>query len=134
MLMKTFVPLLIPDEALVLIVALGGLALMVGARRFAGMLFALVLGSIFLPVLIQPLIQSVPVWILWVIAAYIVYLIPFAAVSVFSALTRPALGRRVSDEAAGHLAADVARAMIRAHAWLLFAPFRLVVTIVRSFR
>ena len=123
--------LFVPVEVLPLIFVFGGIAVIVGARKLAGAIFMFVFASIFLPPLLAPMIQAVPTWVLWVALAYIVFLIPFAAVSLFGSLTSAALGRRAADEMTGHLASDVARFMITAPFRLVAALFRLIARLFR---
>ncbi len=116
---------LVPDELLVLVIAASGLCMMVGARKAAASLFSFAIASLVLPVLLVPVIEAVPVWVLWAGVAYAAFLVPFVAIRLFGSLTAPALGKRASADMEGHLARDVAVAM-------LSAPFALAGALVRA--
>ncbi len=117
----------IPDELLVLILIGTGIAFIVGARRLAASMFAFAVLSLVLPSLLAPNVESLPIWILLAILGYLIFLIPFVAVSIFQWLVSPALGKRTAAEMGGHLAADVARATLGAPFRLIGAVFRLIV-------
>ncbi len=118
------VPFFIPDELLVLVLMGAGLAWIIGARRVALSLVGLVAMGVVLPPILEPMIQAMPVWVLWIGLAYLLFLIPFIGVVIFQALVSPVLGRRTAQEMGGHLAADVARATI-------VIPFRVLGAIFR---
>jgi hypothetical protein len=85
----------IPAEALVLLlVTLGGLALIVGARRLAGVLLGLAVAVAVLPPLIEPLLNEAPVWLLVVLLAWLAIALLRAFLVVF-------IGGRAADNAIG---------------------------------
>ncbi|MCB1602370.1 MAG: hypothetical protein KDI66_20290 [Xanthomonadales bacterium] len=122
--MKTGVLLFFPEELLPLLLAFSGMAMIFGARKIAASLFLFVVLSIVLPPLLLPLIEVVPVWILWAVLIYLVFLIPFAVVSLFRALVSPALSKGAADQMEGQLARDVAVTMAA-------APFKAIFFLVR---
>jgi hypothetical protein len=101
--------LFLPDEALVLVVALIGLGLIVGflRPRSAGQL----LGGIVLMLLLGPFIEG------------FVSSLPWAVVR---ALSRFVLGGRAADHMAGILAADGVRWLFRSVFFVLTLPFRFI--------
>ena len=116
--------LFVPDELLPLLLACSGIAMIIGARKTAASLFLFVVLSVVLPPLLLPLIEVVPVWILWAVLIYVVFLIPFAAVSLFGALVSPALSKGAAKQMEGQLARDLAIAMAA-------APFKAISFLVR---
>jgi hypothetical protein len=122
----------IPDEWLPLIFAAAGLAWIIGARKLACSMMLFVILSATLPPLLAPFIQLIPVWVLWLLLAYAIFLIPFAVVSVLQALVAPALGAKTASYAAGHWAAGVGRTMFLAPFKILGALFRLVAAAFKS--
>lgn len=121
------IAIFVPDELLVLVLMGGGVALIVGARKLAASMFAFVVLLLLLPPLLAPIIHMLPTWVMWVILGYVIFLIPFIAVSIFQGLVSPALGKQTTNEMGGRLAADVARAMIVAPFKLIGAVFGLIV-------
>lgn len=117
--MKALGLILLPDEVLPLVLALAGICFIIGARQLAVGMITFVLASIFLPPLLAPMVEMVPLWILYLFLAYLVFLLPFLAVSLLQTLVTPALGRRTASDMSGHLAADMTKV-------LLLAPFRLL--------
>lgn len=97
----------------------------------AGSMFAFVIFALLLPSLFASVIEVLPIWLLWLGSAYLIFLIPFIGVAIFQVLVSPALGRRTSQEMGGHLAADVARATIVAPFKLIGAIFRLIIKLWR---
>ena len=120
------VAIFVPDELLVLVLIGGGIAWIICARKLATSMFAFVVLSFLLPPLLAPIIQMLPTWVLWVILGYVIFMIPFIAVSIFQGLVSPVLGRQTTNEMGGHLAADVARAMIVGPFKLIGVVFRLI--------
>lgn len=114
----------VPDLWLPVILMGAGLAWIVGARKTARTMAIFTILSLILPPILAPLLQMVPTWALWLLALYVVLLVPFAAVSVLQALVAPALGQRTASEAAGRWAADIGRVMFT-------APFKLVGALIR---
>jgi hypothetical protein len=113
--------LFLPDEALVLVIALIGFGLMVGflRPRSAGQL----LGSIVLMLLTAPFIESfvsaLPGWLNLLLLLGIGWV-------VIRGLSRFVLGARAADHMVGALAADVVRALFRAVLVVLTLPFRFI--------
>jgi hypothetical protein len=121
-----FLWLFLPDEFLVLVIALIGLAVMVGLVRLrtAGIF----LGSIVLMLLLTPFIESFMSSLPWWLNFLIVAGIGWAVVRGFFRLV---LGAGAADEMVGTLAADVVRATFRGAFFLLFFPFRFIGWLLR---
>jgi len=117
--------LFLPEELLPLLLACSGIAMIFGARKIAASLFVFVILSLVLPPLLLPLVEVVPTWILWLMLGYVVFLIPFAAVSLFGALVSPALGKGASEQMEGQLARDAAVVMVT-------APFKAAAFLIRT--
>lgn len=104
--------LFIPPELVAFMIVGAGLALIVGARRIASGLLLAALAVIFLPVLLAPLFNALPGWLLWcVVVVFSLNLLRGVFVVV--------IGKNSTDHMVGILAADVVRAT-------LLAPFRFV--------
>ena len=101
-----------PEEYLVLMVAAAGLAMVIGARRFAGTLLVAALVVALLPFLLDPLLDVLPGWVL-------VGLLLFFGLAVLRVAFELFIGRNSTDHMVGTLAADVVRAVT-------LAPFRLI--------
>jgi len=100
--------LFLPDEALVLVIALIGLGLMAGLLRprSAGQL----LGGIVLMLLLTPFAESLVAWLPgWVTLV----LLAGIALAVIRGFFRLVLGSRAADNMVGSLAADVVRTAFR---------------------
>ena len=111
--------LFVPPEFAVLLIAGAGVALIFGARALAGTLFALGLALVLLPVLLAPLFDALPTWLL-------IALLVFFGLGLLRALFNLLIGTRSTDHMVGILAADTVRAT-------LTLPFRLLARILRSF-
>lgn len=107
----------LPDEAMVLVIAGVGLALILGLIR--GRTALGVLGMVVLVLLAGPfidaLIAGLPSWV-------ILLLVLFLALTLFRWVLSLLLGERAAGHAVGILAADV----IRLCFGLLFLPFRIL--------
>lgn len=110
--------LLMPPELVVFMIVGAGLATIVGARRLAAVLMGSAMAVIFLPVLLAPLFDALPVWVLVVLLVYL-FLV------VLRALCALVIGKHSTDHMVGILAADVVRAAV-------FAPFRLLGWVLRA--
>ena len=115
----------LPEEMLVLVIAAAGIALIVGARALAASLMTFVIITSIAPIILQPLIQQVPVWVLWALAIYALFLLPYFILRLFGGLVEPALGKRET----GNMIANLASAMTMT---FLAAPFLVLRAIVRS--
>ena len=107
----------LPDEALILVIAGVGLALVLGlirGRAAAGILGALVLGLLATP-FIEALMDALPWWVSLLILAAVGMALLRSVAAIF-------LGERAASEMTGILAADVVRFGFR----LLFLPLRLL--------
>ena len=109
--------LFIPRELVVFVFAGAGLAMIVGARRTASGLLLAALAIIFLPVLLAPLFDALPGWLL-------LGLTVVSGASLLRGLFVVVIGKNSTDHMVGILAADVIRAT-------LVAPFRLIAWLAR---
>ena len=106
-----------PSEFAVLMIVAAGLAMIVGARRVATGLLGAAMAIAFLPVLLAPVFDALPGWLL-------VGLLVFFGLGLVRALFELTIGKSSTNHMVGILAADVVRSM-------LLAPFRLLGWIVR---
>jgi hypothetical protein len=110
--------MLIPDEALPLIIAGIGVTLMLGFISGRGALM-LILSLVLLPPLLAPFIEGIlgelPPWMSLLILAVL-------GLAILRALVGILLGQRAADTMVGSLAADLVRLSV---SFLLF-PFRVV--------
>lgn len=112
--------LLVPPEAAVLVIALAGLALVVGARRWARMLFAFGVALVLVPPLLAPIFDALPTWVLLAVLVLL-------GLGVLRALSSLLIGQRATDHMVGILAADVVRLAVS-------APFRILGLAFRALR
>ncbi len=114
--------LFLPDEAMVLVIAGIGLALILGLIRRQAAL-ALV-GAVAVSLLVGPFVEAVigalPGWALFVLLVFLAFSLFRASLSLF-------LGSGAADHAVGSLAASV----IRFCFGLLFLPFRVLGWMIR---
>lgn len=110
--------LFMPTELVVFMIIGAGLAMIVGARSLAATLLGIAMAIIFLPVLLAPLFDALPGWLL-------VVLLVFFALGMLRALFEMTIGKNSTDHMVGILAADVVRAA-------LLAPFRLFGWVLRA--
>jgi len=110
--------LLVPDEALPLIVVGIGVALILGFITGRGALM-LILALVLLPPLLGPFIEGVlgelPPWVSLLILAVL-------GLAILRGLVGLVLGQRAADTMVGSLAADLVRLVVK----LLLFPFRAV--------
>jgi hypothetical protein len=111
----------LPDEAMVLVIAGIGLAMMFGFIR--GRAAMALLGTVILTLLAGPFIDALldmlPGWMLLLLLLWV-------GVALFRWVLSLILGARAADEAVGSLAADVIRAGFRLLFLLLCLPFRIL--------
>lgn len=112
--------LFVPPELAALLIAAAGFAMILGARTLAGTLFAFALALVFLPVLLAPLFDVLPAWLL-------MGMLVFFGFGLMRALFNLFIGRNSTDHMVGILAADAVR-------FALFAPSRFFAWVVRTFR
>jgi hypothetical protein len=113
--MRTLFWVVLPDEALILLIAAAGLLLILGFRGLAGSLLAM---AVLLPMLapfVEALMSELPLWV----AVGILLVIGLAILRAFASLF---LGRRAADHMVGILAADVVRLLVLGLLW----PFRML--------
>jgi hypothetical protein len=113
--------LLIPIEATPLLIVLAGLALIVGARAWAGGLLAFALALVALPALLAPFLEQLPAGLLWLV---ILLLGLGLALALFRGLSTSLIGERATSYMLGELAAGFVRACVS-------MPFRAVWWLVR---
>ena len=111
----------LPDEAMLLVIAGVGLAMMFGFIR--GRAAMGLLGTVLLVLLAGPfidaLLDTLPGWMLLLLLLWV-------GVALFRWVLSLILGARPADEAVGSLAADVIRAGFRLLFLLLCLPFRIL--------
>jgi hypothetical protein len=110
---------LVPDQALVLVIVLIGLALMCGminARRAFGLIGGIILFLILSP-FIGSLVDALPGWLL-------LGLVLVLGLSMLRAVSNFLIGRGATNEMVGSLAADLVRLGFRAIFFVLTLPFR----------
>jgi hypothetical protein len=109
----------IPPEFAVLMIVGAGLAMIVGARALAGGLLVGALALVFLPVILAPIFELLPAWVL-------LGLLVCFGFGIARALLELAIGKRAAEHTVGILAADVIR-------YSVVAPFRLLGWLLRLF-
>ena len=109
---------LIPSEFAVLLIVAAGIAMIVGARKLAGALLMIMAAIVFLPLVLAPVFELMPVWLLTVL----ILCFGFGLVRALFELT---IGKRSTEHMVGILAADVVR-------FSALAPFRLLRWLFRS--
>lgn len=109
----------LPPEAFLLLLVAAGIALVLGARRLAAVLVATIAAGIFLPPIVDPILDSLPLWLL-VVVGLVGGLLMLRAISEF------VIGKESTDNAVGTLAADAFKGLIA-------LPFRLLRWIVGLF-
>ncbi len=107
--------ILLPDQAIALVLVLAGVAFMLGFRRFAGGLVATVLAIAVLGPFAESVFSQLPAWI-----SLLVLL--FFALAILRGLMSLVLGER----ATGHVVADLTESVIKGIFRLLLAPLRLL--------
>lgn len=109
---------LLPDEAIVLVVAGIGLALVIGLRRAARALFGLLVIMLLTPFLlplVDVAIDAMPLWFVLLAGAALCLAILRAALGIM-------VGRDAAAHAIGRLVAEAVLGMLR----LVFLPLRLL--------
>jgi len=111
----------LPPEAYVILIILAGFAIMLGAKRIAVTLGIVVACGIFLPVIIEPFLDLMPLWLLILVGI-------LAGLAMLRALFEVLIGKSSTDDAVGILVADFVKALFRALfwpiTWLIRAIFR----------
>ncbi len=110
----------LPTEIIPLLAVLGGLALILQFTKVATALFTTCGLMIFLPVLLEPLLEMLPDWALPLIMVFILF-------SMIGMMFTLLIGQNAKDQMVGTLAADLVK-------WFLFFPFRLMAWMFRSLR
>jgi uncharacterized membrane protein YwaF len=87
--------LFLPTQLAPLLVVLGGIALILGAKKFATTMFVSVGALIAAPVVLGPLLAAVPWWLL-------ILALPVMGALLVSTVVTALFGRRVWEEALGH--------------------------------
>lgn len=110
----------LPPETIPVIAVAGGLALVIGLRSIAQILFTLCAIMIFLPIIIEPILDMLPEWALPL-------LIVIFWISVIGMVLKMLIGKGATEHLIGSLAADCIK-------WLLFLPFRTLRWLFRGLR
>jgi len=100
----------LPPETFVLLIMLAGFAIMLGFKRVAAMLGIVVACGIFLPVIIEPLLDMMPLWLLILVGIY-------TGLAMLRFISELLLGKNSTDHAVGILAADTVKTGLRAFIW-----------------
>lgn len=108
----------LPPETFLILLAAAGIALIVGAKGVATMLVMVVAAGIFLPVVIGPFLDSLPLWLL-ILGGLI------AGMAILRAMSGAIIGKKATEHAVGSLAASAVMA-------LLTLPLRIIVWCVRT--
>lgn len=110
----------LPPQTFVILLVAAGVALIVGARRVAAMLAMVVGAGIFLPVVLEPVLDSLPLWLL-ILGSLL------AGMVMLRAICDAMIGKNATDHAVGSLVAHAVRAILtlplRILAWCLRAMF-----------
>ena len=103
---------LVPPQLFLFLLLGAGLALIVGAKRLAVILVVTVIACVFLPVILEPILASLPFWLLLLVGA-------FAVFAILRAIMEMTIGKKSTDHAVGALAADGLKNLIA-------LPFRII--------
>ena len=103
---------LIPPQLFVFLLVGAGIALIVGAKRLATILVITVIAGAFLPVILEPILASLPFLLLLLVGA-------FAVFAILRAIMEMTIGKKSTDHAVGALAADGLKNLIA-------LPFRII--------
>lgn len=111
------ITMFLPPETYILLVVAAGFALILGARRIAAFLLVMVVASIFLPVVIEPLLDAMPLWLLLIVGI-------LAGLAMLRGIMELLVGKASTDHVVGELIADSIK-------WSLMLPFRLIGWVLR---
>jgi hypothetical protein len=100
----------LPQETYVLLIMLAGFAIMLGFKRVAATLGIVVACGIFLPVIIEPLLDMMPLWLLILVGI-------FTGIAMLRFISELTIGKTGTDHAVGILAADGVKAGLKALFW-----------------
>lgn len=109
----------LPPETYVILIMLAGIALMLGAKRVAATLGIIVACGIFLPVIIEPFLNLMPLWLLILVGIV-------AGLAMLRAISEVLIGEHSTDHAVGILAADGVKAVLKALFWPLVWLVRVI--------
>jgi len=107
----------LPQEALPALFVLGGMAMVFQLRGLAKTIFTMAALLVFLPVIIEPVLNMLPDWAF-------PFLQIFLWISMAGTVITLLIGRRAKDHMVGILAADFIK-------WLLLSPFVMAARIIR---
>ena len=96
----------LPEEFIPLIMVSVGFLIIIGQRKLAGAMFTLILVMIFLPVLLEPLLGEMPLWVLLSLGFFVVF-------SILGSIIDIVVGKKVRERAAGILLADFIRGLFK---------------------
>ena len=103
---------LVPPQLFLFLLVGAGLALIVGAKRVASLLVVTVIAGVFLPVILEPILSILPLWLLIVVGV-------FAGFAVLRVLMGIFIGKKSTDYAVGALAGDGLKSIVT-------LPFRII--------
>ena len=89
-----------------------GLAVIVGAKRLATILVVTVIAGVFLPVILEPILAILPLWLLLIVGALAGFAILRAIMGIF-------IGKKSTDYAVGALVTDGLKSIVT-------LPFRII--------
>ncbi len=110
----------LPEEAILLMLVFGGIAIMFQAKGIATALFTMAGLMIFLPIILEPFLEMLPEWALYLIMIVFVLSIP-------AMILRMVMGKGIYENFMGTLVANIVTV-------LFMLPFRCVGRIFRGFR
>lgn len=124
--------LVLPDEALPMLIVAAGLAFIVGARQFGRGMLVAAAALVFLPLLLAPVFDALPGWLFFLVLAAMAIAVLFALLRGMSSML---IGSRATDHMVGALAADVVKATalgtLRAGAVVLGLTWRAASALLR---
>ena len=122
----TWILALLPDEAMVLVIAVIGMALMCGfvSRQRAFKLIGIVVLTLLLSPVIGMVVEQLPTWLLLVLGFLLIG-------SMLRAVSNFVIGSHSTNEMVGILAADCVRFGFRSLFFVLCLPFRLFFHLLR---
>ena len=103
---------LVPPQLFLFLLVGAGIALIAGAKRVATILVVTVIAVAFLPVILEPILASLPFWLLLVVGALAGFAILRAIMGIF-------IGKKSTDYAVGALVADGLKSIVA-------LPFRII--------
>jgi hypothetical protein len=114
----------LPEEAILLIMIFGGIAIMFNAKRIAKALFTVAGLMIILPFLLEPFLEMLPEWALYLIMIFFVLSIPLM-------IMRMVMGQKIYENFMGDFMGTLAANAVTA---LFLLPITCAGWVSRTFR